>query len=417
MNIKQLLPGLTVLAAILLMLGIFIPAVSASSSSTTLKVDILKHEPYPAEIGEYVSVWVKIDNFASQRSDDVTIELVPEYPFYLDSPRNAQKNFGILPPTSTGIHEFRLFVDEDARPGVGTIKVRYQGESGGAWIEESFDIRVGTDTFDSRGTLELVSARTEPSVLMPGDIGTVILEMRNSASGQTIVLDGTEYDTNARIQAASLAGNGFIEVLSDSYRGDGVLGPGDIINIHYTVEVDEDAPVGTHLIGFSLIGSSHSYNANWQVPVRIDSQSSLKVIPSGSLELENGVGTLEFDVANVHSAALSSVSVRLESDDMRFSPAEYFIGTMESDELFTIDIKAESISNSNSTNTVNVIASYRNGPNNHEYTVDTLEVRSVDAPGGSGAALIVFLLVVVAAGAGAFYYRKKKMNKNEKEEE
>lgn len=390
-------------------------SIGSASSSNTIQVDVLKYEPYPSEIGEFVSVWVKVDNKASTRAgtsvaDDVTIELIPEFPFSLDSPDNAKKNFGTIPPGRTGIHEYRLYVDDSAKPDVGTIKIRYQAEEGGAWLEESFDIRVGTDTFDSRGTLELVSSQTEPNVLMPGDTGTVILEVRNSATERTVVFDGEEYDTNARIQAASLSSNENIQVISDSYRGDGVLGPGDKIRIHYTIELSEDAPVGTHLVEFSMLGSSHSYNTNWQIPIKVDSQSSLKVIPSNSLTLENGEGTLEFDVANIHSDSLSGVSVRLESDDLSFSPSEYFIGGMDTDELFTIDIDANQVSNAESPYAVDVIASYRNGPNNHEYLVNTIEVREVDAPSNAVTWLILVVFVGLLAGAGVVYYKKKMKN-------
>ncbi len=412
---KNIISGTMIIAVVFFLSIIFCTPAASTPSSTTLEVDILKYEPFPAEIGEYISVWIKVDNFAAQKSDDVTIKIVPEYPFTVDSPQNSQKNIGILPPGNTGIHEFRLFVDRNANPGVGTIKIRYQGQKDDIWLEESFDIRVGADTFDSRGTLELVSSGTTPAVMMPGDKGTLVLEMRNSAATPAVILDGKEFDTKARIQIASLGSNEHIKVISDSYRGDGVLGPGDTINIYYTIEVSNNAPVGTYLIDLSMIGNSHSYNTNWQIPVKVDSQSSLKVIPAAPLVLEDGEGTLEFDVANVHSAALSAVSVRLESDNMDFSPKEYFIGTMESDELFTIDISTEHIEGLNSSNTVNVIASYRNGQNTHEYIVDSLEVRLVDSSSGPGAGTFVLILLVIIGGAGLIYYKKRSMKDTEKD--
>jgi hypothetical protein len=111
------------------------------------------------------------------------------------------------------------------------------------------------------------------------------------------------------------------------------------------------------------------------------------------------------------------VSVKLEAEGVEFSPSEYFIGSMDSDELFTIEIEAKAVSEDITFPLDLVItADYRNGLNEHteEITTRQLQHHVVENGGGSGIYLVVLLLVVV--GAGAFYYYRKKQVKEGKQE-
>lgn len=381
--------------------------VSASSAST-LDVSIMEYEPFPAQIGEYVDVWVKVENVGYGKADAVSIQIEPEYPFSMDSKSNAVKNIGILAPQSAAVHKFRLFVDSGANKGTGSIDIRYQTDKGSAWFEESFNIKVGSDTFDSKGTLQLEEVRIDPEVLMPGDKGTVSFTFKNGASHNTINLDGKDYDTNSRIQSATLKTPVGFEVESDTYNGKGVIGPGDSVTITYHIEVDEAAADGLYNMDLAIVGSSHAYNSNWRVPVKVDS-ADVKVIPSKPMVIMNGEGTLEFDVANMHPNTLSSVSIRPEADGIEFSPAEYFIGSMDSDELFTIEFDARMVSeNGSGSRDLKLTALYRNGINFHESEFGTLELETVDETSNGNTGVVVggTMFAAMAIG-GVFVYRRR----------
>jgi hypothetical protein len=246
---------------------------------------------------------------------------------------------------------------------------------------------------------------------MPGDSGTISFTLTNSATQYTITVDDQQYDTNARIQSASLTGAEGINVATGTYYGNGVIGPGESVDLTYNVHVDEDTPDGTYYLDFSIVGSSHSYNNNWRIPLQVDS-SSVRVIPSKSLMLENGAGTLEFDVANIHPNMLSSVSVRLESEGIEFSPAEYFIGSMDPDELFTIEINAKAVDDSISFPTDLVIhADYRNGLNQHAEQVGVRQLQHHLVENDNSSATYIVLLLLVVVGGGAYVLYKRKMDK------
>ncbi|MDK2826783.1 MAG: hypothetical protein PWQ63_1474 [Methanolobus sp.] len=383
----------------------------SADSAPNMKIDIIDYDPFPAQIGEYVDVSVKIENTGFGRADAVSIKMDPEYPFSLDSQNNAVEFIGILSPDDAAVHEYRLYVDENAKVGTGTVDVYYQIYEGGSWYKSTFDLNVGSNTFDSKGTIELTDISCDPVVFMPGDIGTVSFTLTNTATDSSVTIDGTDYDTNARVQSAILYGDNYIDVTSDSYTGSGVMGPGDSITLSYNVEVADDVTDGTYYLDLSMVGNSHSYNNNWRIPVKVDS-ASVKVIPSKPMELANGEGTLEFDVANMHPNSLSSVSVKLSADGIDFSPEEYFVGAMDSDELFTIEVDAKT-DITDETVPVTITVEYRNGINEHNTEVAVRDVKLTSEEEGSGSNLAVgAIAVLLLLGVPAVVFMKRRKNNN-----
>jgi hypothetical protein len=411
-NIRKIRKSGTFIASLFfLVLICTLSVTTASAYGAALKVDIIKYEPNPAEIGQYVSIWVKIENIGYSRADDVSLEVIPSYPFSLDSSDNAVKHIGILSTDNAALYEYRLYVDENAKPGTGSIKIRYQADESIAWSEEEFDLRVGSDTIDSKGTIQLVQIRTEPEVLKPGDIGTVTLTLKNSSSHYSFSIDGKEYDTNAKVRSADLSSANDITVTSDPHLDTGILGPNDAINLTYNIQVADSAKGGTYHLQFSVTGSSHAYSNNWDIPVKVDS-AGIKVIPTKPLRLINGEATLEFDVVNTHPNTLCSVSISPQADGVEFSPMEYFIGSMDNDELFTVEFDARAVSiNSSTPKDITLIARYRNGFNQHESSTDdlNLEIVSDESKGGIGMAGFGLLFAIFAI-SGVVMYRRMKNN-------
>jgi hypothetical protein len=399
---------------LLLVSSIFAAPASAATASASLKVTIVETNPYPAKIGQYLDLTVQVENVGRDRADNVDIEIVPEYPFSLDSQANAMQNIGALAPDKFASKEFHLFVDKNAQKGIRAIDVRTRTDKSSPWSEKAFDIRIGTETFDSKGTLELKEVVSTPEAFMPGDRGTVTVTLSNTATTPTVTIDGKDYDTNARIQAAVLRPlSDGVTVLDSPYGEMGLLGPGDSIKLTFNVMVSEDSSEGSHNLELAIEGNSFDYNSRKNIPLEVDS-SNVKVIPSKPLRLVNGEATLEFDVANTHPNELNSVSIRPEAEGVRFYPAEYFIGPMDADELFTIEFDAvadpssENIGETSEPINLSLSANYGNGINKHENLVSNLRIQQVEEDQGTSSGLIVIgILFVALAAAGVLIYRKK----------
>jgi hypothetical protein len=403
---------------LLLVSFLFVAPASASVGGANLKVTIVETNPYPAKIGEYLNLTVQVENIGGDKADNVDIEIVPQYPFSLDSQANAVQNIGALNPGSTATKEFYLFVDKNAQKGVRSIDIRTKTGKDSPWSEKSFDIRIGTETFDSKGTVELKEVASDPLIFMPGDRGTITVTLKNTATTPTVTIGGSDFDTNARIQAAVLRPlSDGITILDAPYEEMGLLGPGDSIKLTFNVKVAEDAPEGTHNLELAIEGNSFDYNSRKNIPLKVDS-SNVKVISSKELTMINGKATVEFDVANTHPNAFNSVSIKPEAEGVRFYPAEYFIGPMNPDELFTIEFNAvaDNLSDARSETSepinLTLSASYGNGINKHENIVSNMYIQSIgETRRGSPSMAIPGLLFVVITGAGILIYRKKKKSR------
>jgi hypothetical protein len=401
---------ITTFFSLLLIASVFASPASAAVGSAYLKVTIIDTDPYPAKIGEYLTLTVQVENAGEDKADNVDVQVVPQYPFSLDSQENAVQNIGALNPGRTATKEFYLYVDKNAQKGVRSIDIKVRTDTSDPWSEESFNIRVGTETFDSKGTVELAEVVSSPEVFMPGDKGTVTVTLKNTATSPTITIDGQDYDTNARIQAAVLRPlSDGITVQNAPYYEMGLLGPGESIELTFNVEVEETARDGVHNFELEIEGNSYDYNSRKNIPLKVDS-SNIKVITSKPLELVDGKATVEFDVANTHPNELNSVSIKPEAKGVKFYPAEYFIGPMDPDELFTIKFDAikDSSSGSDSIN-MSVTANYNNGINRHENSVGNLKLSNDSLPSETNASVaIAGVLAVVFIPAAVLLYRRKK---------
>ena len=316
-------------------------------------------------------------------------------------------------PGRTATKEFYLFVDKNAQKGVRSIDIRTKTGKDSPWSEKSFDIRIGTETFNSKGTVELKEVVSEPQVFMPGDRGTITVTLTNTATTPTVTIDGSDFDTNARIQAAVLRplSDGIV-VLDAPYGDMGILGPGDSIKLTFNVKVTEEATDGTHNLELAIEGNSFDYNSRKNIALKVDS-SNIKVIPSKELTMIDGKSTIEFDVANTHPNEFNSVSIKPEAEGIRFFPAEYFIGPMNPDELFTIEFNAVADDSWNprsekGTN-MSLTANYNNGINRHVNTVGNLNFTNVSgSTESSPKAVLAGGLIIIAVPAAFLFYRRRK---------
>lgn len=404
--------AVSIFFSLLLIFSSFVVPVSAEVGSASLKVTIIETNPYPAKIGEYLNLTLQVENVGQDKAENVDIEIVPKYPFSLDPGMNSVQNIGALNPGRTATKEFYIFVDKNAQKGTRTLDLRTKASKSSPWSEKSFDIRIGTQTYNSKGTVELEQIVSKPETFMPGDRGTVTVTLKNTATEPTVTIDGSTYDTNARIQSAVLEPlSDEITVLDAPYEEMGIVGPGDSIELTFNVRVKEDAMDGTHNLDLAIEGNSFDYNSKKNIPLKVDS-SNIKVIPSKALELINGKATIEFDVANTHPNELSSVSIRPEAEGVKFYPQEYFIGPMDPDELFTVEFDAvkDDFSEGDSDQiNMNVTANYNNGINTHANTIGNLNLADDSVASESNStAVIAGGLIVVSVPAALLYYRRKK---------
>ncbi len=220
----------------------------------------------------------------------------------------------------------------------------------------------------------MVDYSIDPAYLMPGDEGTVTITLKNAAKdySYTVPVDADNneiFDLTAQVIDASLLSNSNVQVTSDRYYDVGLLGPGDSIDFTYSIKVDEDAKDGVEFLDFVFIGGGDMYDIKWKVPVTIVS-SGIKIINS---ETSQDADFIVLDIANTRPNTIKSVNIFSVTEGVLFEPAQYFIGTMDSDEMFTVQFD---ITLDEGIEQIDFKAQFKNGNNWHESDIQTINVNN-----------------------------------------
>ena len=217
----------------------------------------------------------------------------------------------------------------------------------------------------------MVEYSVDPAYLMPGDEGTVTVTLKNAAELYSYYSapQDKEFDLTAQVLEASLMGTDVVMVTSGTYYDVGLLGPGDTIDFTYSIIVSENAPDSIQFLNFVFVGGGNMYDVKWKVPVTIDT-SRIKLINS---EISKNGDYIVLDIANVRPNTIKAVTIVPATNNVEFQPAQYFIGTMDSDEMFTIqfDIEPE-----DGVEQIGVKAIFKNGNNWHESDIQTINVNN-----------------------------------------
>ncbi len=163
-TIRSVLTVLTLLALL----------TALTSPAEALSVKLMKYDPYPANTGEYATVWIKIENPGlGSPSEDVQLRVVPEYPFSLEPGETGLEELGKLSKNDYAMFTFRLRVDDNAIDGKNALKVEYRERIDSEWSETELTIEVESGKVD----FEIADIDSVPLRLKPGDDDAKIVVM------------------------------------------------------------------------------------------------------------------------------------------------------------------------------------------------------------------------------------------------
>ena len=87
------------LKKILILSLILILTLSISfADDAKIKMDLLKYEPYPAEPGNYMNIWIRVTNEGNTEAYYPSIQFEDKYPFSLDESDERVKEVGTIAP-------------------------------------------------------------------------------------------------------------------------------------------------------------------------------------------------------------------------------------------------------------------------------------------------------------------------------
>jgi hypothetical protein len=226
----------------------------------------------------------------------------------------------------------------------------------------------------------VVQSSLSPEVLMPGDTALLTITLKNGAAqyGTGEEVGGATLSTP--VNRTELMGTDEIEVLNSDNNKVGMIGPGDEVVLYYNIKANESIPDATYFLDFSVDAGYDSVEICRQIPIKVDSTA----VSISRAELPSN-GKISLDVANPRQNTLNAVTIVPYGKGVEFSPEKYYIGTMRSDEIFTIEFDLSSTQPSQTKN-LSFKSVFKNGDTWHESEAYTMTSLGITTAGNSGGA-------------------------------
>ncbi|MEM5826071.1 MAG: COG1361 S-layer family protein [Candidatus Aenigmatarchaeota archaeon] len=153
----------------------FLSSVSLAFITSNLQIQLLRYEPFPAEPGGYVRIWINIENTGLAVAKNVEIQVMPEYPFFLDEKENATRYFGEILAKDNVITDYLIRIAPDAVEGKNNLTLRFRERGNEVWNERKIEIYIKF----SHPTISIENIRVTPNFIEPGKTATLSLMLKN----------------------------------------------------------------------------------------------------------------------------------------------------------------------------------------------------------------------------------------------
>ncbi len=376
-----------------------------TTSDAVLTATITRYEPLPAEPGNFVTVYIRLQNIGNKDASNTVLEIIPQFPFNIDA-SSARKNIGIIGSQRDYVADFRVRVDDNAISGVNKLKTRYTtNEKTGLWIEQELDIRVESVGSD----IQITSVKTEPEELVPGQTGKLRIRIKNEAP--TTMRD---IRLSLNIDDTTTTTYPFIPLGTTTIQRIGSLTSGESSEFLYEIRPYPDAASQLYKVPITLTytdNQQNEYTKSDLVGIIVNSKPELMV----NIDEVRSDGSVVFKVTNKGLTNVKFLTLYLEESESYkvISPTNsYYIGELESDDYDTTDFQ---ISCEKPDAEIVTKLVYRDANNNEYDEIKTLNAHNLvqcktNGNGNTGTGTIIIIIVAVLI-VGFIVYRIAKKKK------
>ncbi len=270
------------------------------SASEHVKVSLLNQNPDPAKAGDIVELRFTVENEGGDSTEDLTFELVVQYPFVEVPGEEYVKTVNALKPHQEGPEavtlKYSVRVDKDAVKGTNEIKLKRSDEGSDISVTESFDI-------DITGAEYAQIIYVDKSIISPGEETPLNFTITNVGTSplRNLVFSWSEED------------GVILPVYSDDTKYIKYLDVEESIVLDYMVVADVNANPGLYRLDLKLTYEAQngvSSEMNTKAGIFIGGETDFDVTFS-----ESSAGQTSLSVANTGNNPALSVTVRITNQD------------------------------------------------------------------------------------------------------
>ncbi len=399
--------------AVLLLISISGAALALDTGASSLRVTLAKYEPYPAEAGQYVDAWFKVENTGSGTASDVVVEMLSRFPFSVDD-ADATKSIGSITSGGSQLVSYRVKIDEKAASGDNIIQVRHRPNSISPWVTVESNIFI--QIHDAVLSISGISSED----LVPGKVQALSMSLENLA-------DTYLKDVSVALDFSS-ATLPFATVDSVNEKRMASLPSNGKANISFNIITFPDASSGVYKVPLILKYSDatgKSYERNYSLGFVVNAKPDyLLSVQKTDPITEGSSGTVTLSISNVGQSAIKFMTMELLPSDAYDVIGEYniYLGNLNPDDYqtgaFKIYVKKGSVGQGK-TIPLKILLNYRDGLNNDYSKEKILDMRvytpsEISAYGLAGAGSSNTLLYLIIAAIAIYYIYRKYFKKKAK---
>lgn len=269
--------------------------------SKAIAISLVNQDPDPAIASDTFEVRIGVENLGATSTDNLYLELKPEYPFTLVASESKIKAVGSLSKfqqeDDMQIVKYKLAVDPDANAGSYELKIGYYEFGSPKIIEKSLSIDV-----KNKDNAEVI--HIDKSILVPGAESVIKFTINNVGNAPLRDLTFSWSNNDGVI----------LPVGSDNTKYVKNLDIGKSETLEYKVIADSNADPGLYKLDLSLIYDDPISSSNTKIStiagVYVGGETDFEVSFSESTN-----GETSFNIANIGSNPAYSVSTMIPKQD------------------------------------------------------------------------------------------------------
>jgi hypothetical protein len=268
-------------------------ATAARADGPEIGLTLTRYDPYPAQPGGYLDVWIQVSNQGTISASNLVVQLQPDYPFSVDPGANTTTQIAQLDSLDSVVLHYVVRVDADAVTGINELKVRYQtGINVGTWNTVNLDVYV-------QGRSKISVSDVSPMIIEPGKPTPVVFTLSNVGSSPIKDL------AFSWSQPSSL----ILPVGSDNNIYIGSLGIGEQSKVVFTMTTNPGISPGVYPVTLALnyIEGNTTATSTSQIGMIVGGTTDFDVSAEGSS------GQVSLSIANIGSNDANSVTVEIPS--------------------------------------------------------------------------------------------------------
>ena len=398
----------SIVAIAFLLLALPYAHAANASLGGSLSVSGLQYLPSPALPGQYIEVYINVQNNRVQ-VDSVLCELRPEYPFSLDANENAERQIGTLGAGQNFVLKYKVRVDPSSVLGDNNLKVACKTRDTG-WIEAKIPISVQSQA----RSLVIQQIILDPEEIEPGSQGTITLHVNNIAT--TPVRD---VSVKLDLTSETLP---FAPIESATEKNIPFIGGSQEYDVSFKLVSFADAQPNAYKIPVKISFKDYlgnAYTLNDTIGVILNSKPVLEAfVDESKIIRENSGGIVLVKIINrglsdakfLNAIAKDSATVQV------VEPKAFYVGNLGSDDFDTIEYKLFITKAENNRASFPLELTYRDANNNQYsqeavvelrlYSEDEISRLGLEAKQGVNW-FVILVIAAIAFGAYWFFVRKK----------